>query len=344
MDQSELDNVSESPDSTVAVHDQPATTSEAAPEVPSGATSEALADARPDPTRSFLAELATAMRGAAERERERISAEVDASAEGHVEKVRLRAATEAAELRRLAEVDIDGIHAWSKEETIRIQQETERRIGTRREELQSYLIRHATIIDGEVGHIEGAVRDYRTQLDQFFEQLAAEDDPAGFAQLADQMPEPPDLGKVGGAARAAAVAALAEEDAANEGVADAVASVAAGEAGAPTAFDPAASGPELVPVMGETNGQTNATAVVASVVASGDKPAADGSEPAEGETAPDASAEHPNVAVRLLRTIASSLSAPAEHPAETTEATATAETPEPAATDDSATKTDEPKA
>ena len=42
---------------------------------------EALADGRPDPTRGFLAELAHAMRGAAERERERISAEVDASAE-----------------------------------------------------------------------------------------------------------------------------------------------------------------------------------------------------------------------------------------------------------------------
>ena len=216
--------------------------------------------------------------------------------------------------------DIDGIHAWSKEETIRIQQETERRIGTRREELQGYLVRHAAIIDGEVGHIEGAVREYRAQLDQFFEQLAAETDPAGFARLADQMPEPPDLGKVGGTARAQAVAALAEEqDAADQGVADAVASVAVnGEAAAPTAFDPAQPGPELVPVMGEANGMSNATAVVASVVASGDKPAAEASESAEGETSSETPTEHPNVAVRLLRTIASSLSAPSEHPAEPT--------------------------
>ena len=320
MDRSELDNVTES-DSTVAVHDQPAATSDAAPEASTEVATGATNDGRPDPTRGFLAELAHAMRGAAERERERISAEVDASAEGQVEKVRMRAATEAAELRLLAEQDIDGIHAWSKEETIRIQQETERRIGTRREELQGYLIRHATIIDGEVGHIEGAVRDYRTQLDQFFEHLAAEDDPAGFARLADQMPEPPDLGEVGGAARAEAVAAMAEEqDAADQGVADAVASVAVnGEAASPTAFDPAKPGPELVPVMGEANGMSNATAVVASVVASGDKPSAEASEPAEGETAPDASTEeHPNVAVRLLRTIASSLSAPAEPLAEAT--------------------------
>jgi hypothetical protein len=347
MDQSELDNVTGSTDSAVAVDEQPAATSEVAPEATAEATPDAApettASDRPDTTRGFLAELAHAMKGAAERERERISADVDASAEAHVEKVRARAATEAAELRRLAEQDIDGIHAWAKEETIRIQHETERRIGTRREELQGYLVRHATIIEGEVGHIEGAVREYRARLDQFFAQLAAETDPAGFARLADQMPEAPDLGKVGGAARAEAVAALAEErDAADQGVADAVASVAVnGEAAGPTAFDPTKPGPELVPVMGEANGVSNATAVVASVVASGDTPAAEAApeavpaESTEGETP----SEHPNVAVRLLRTIASSLSTPAEHPPETTESTATVEP----ATGESDTQTDEPK-
>jgi hypothetical protein len=356
MDQSELDNVTESSDSAVAVDEQPAATSEVAAEVSTEAAApapeaapEAPANGRPDPTRGFLAELAQAMKGAAERERERISGEVDASAEAHVEKVRARAATEAAELRRLAEQDIDGIHAWSREETIRIQQETERRIGTRREELQGYLVRHATIIDGEVGHIEGAVREYRTQLDRFFEQLAAESDPAGLARLADQMPEPPDLGKVGGAARAEAVAALAEEqDAADQGVADAVASVAVNAQGdMATAFDPAHSGPELVPVMAESNGSTNAPSVMASVVASGDAPAADvaptGS--VEGETASEGASEHPNVAMRLFRTIASSLSAPTDHPAEAVpEGAAEAATPESTATPGEPAASSEPAA
>ena len=326
MDQSEHDRVIESSDSTVAVDEQPAAVTAVAAEA-------ASTDGAPETTRGFLAELTHAMRGAAERERERITADVDAATEAHVEKVRARAATEAAELRRLAEDDIDGIHAWAKEETIRIQMETERRIGTRREELQSYLIRHATIIDGEVGHIEGAVREYRTQLDRFFEQLASETDPAAFARLADAMPDPPDLAKVGGAARAEAVAALAEEqDAANEGVADAVASVAAGgESGASMAFDPGQPGPELVPVMGEANGSTN-TSVIASVVASGDPPKAeDASTEATGSAEGETATEHPNVAVRLLRTIASSLSAPAEPAAETTHAGGTAETTEPTA-------------
>lgn len=334
MEQSEHETVPESSDSTVAVDEQPAASPEAAP-----------TNGRPDPTRGFLAELAHAMRGAAERERERISAEVDTSAEAHVEKVRARAATEAAELRRLAEQDIDGIHVWSKEETIRIQQETERRIGTRREELQGYLIRHAAIIDGEVGQIEGAVREYRAELDRFFEQMASEADPSGLARVADEMPAPPDLGKVGNAARAQAVAALAEErDAADAGVADAVASAEVN--GGTNAFHPEQPGPELVPVMGEANGTANATAVVASVVASGDKPKADAAsvgtgESTDAEAGSDSTTEHPNVAVRLLRSIASTLSAPAEHPAETTES---AETAEPAVAEGSGTQTDEPKA
>ncbi len=342
MDESEQHNVSESSESTVAVDEQPA----AAPE--------AEHDAGP---RGFLSELTNAMRGAAERERERVSAEVDAATEAHVEKVRARAATEAAELRRLAEDDIDGIHAWSKEETIRIRDETELRIGTRREELQGYLIRHAAIIDGEVGHVEGAVRDYRTELDQFFARLVAETDPAAFARMADEMPEPPDLGKVGSAARAEAVAALAEEqDAADAGVADAVASAeVSGQqaAAASTAFNPMQPGPELVPVMNQASEMANGSTVMADVVASGEatatsaeaaSDAADASTEAgttSGEAAAEAteaageSTEQPNAAVRILRSIASSLAPSSEHPneavAETVPAGATADEDEPKA-------------
>ena len=318
MDQSEQHHDSESPDSTVAVDDQPTAASDAATEAsPTNGNGHTNGNGRPDPTRGFLDELTLAMRGAAERERERISAEVDAATEAHIEKVRARAATEAAELRRLAEDDIDGIHAWSKEETIRIREETDQRIGTRREELQSYLIRHATIIDGEVGHVEDAVRAYRTEMDQFFERLVAENDPAAFARLADEMPAPPDLAKVGGAARAEAVAALAEErDASDAAVADAVASAEVnGMAGGASAFDPAQPGPELVPVMSEANGMANGTAVMADVVASGEPVAAEAvAEAAAGADAAETAAQ-PNAAVRIWRSLASSLS-PSDHAAE----------------------------
>ena len=296
MNQPEQPNVSESNDSTVAVDEQPAAAPEAATEAP-----HTNGTGRPDPTRGFLTELTHVMRGAAERERERISAEVDAATEAHVEKIRGRAATEAAELRRLAEEDIDGIHAWSKEEMVRIREETEQRIGTRREELQSYLIRHAAIIDGEVGHVEGAVREYRSELDRFFERLVAESDPASFARMADEMPDPPDLARVGGSARAEAMVALAEEaDASDAAVADAVASVEVnGPVSMSTPFHPEQPGPELVPVMGDANGMANGSATMpdgagsaeptgeaAVAVAETEAPAAEAvaSEPAPGVT------------------------------------------------------------
>ena len=122
-----------------------------------------------------------------------MSTEVDGVAEAHVEKVRTRGAAEAEELRKLAEDDITGIHAWTKAETARIREEAERRIGVRREELDGYLVRHTALIDGEVGQIGGAVEDYHRELDAFFDRLSAETNPAEFARLADDLPEPPDL-------------------------------------------------------------------------------------------------------------------------------------------------------
>jgi hypothetical protein len=347
MDQSEQPSVPESHDSTVAVDEQPVAASEPATEAP-----HTNGNGRPDPTRGFLTELTHAMRGAAERERERISGEVDAATEAHVEKIRGRAASEAAELRRLAEEDIDGFHTWSKEEIVRIHEETEQKIGTRREELQSYLIRHAAIIDGEVGHVEGAVREYRSELDRFFERLVAESDPAGFARMADEMPAPPDLGKVGGAARAEAMVALAEEaDASDEAVADAVASIEVNgpAASAATPFDPGQPGPELVPVMSEANGsatmpgvaasadlagsaETTGEAAVAVAEAEVEAPVAEVEAPvAEASAAETTAAAPSNPAVRILRSIASSWAAPAEHPAETAEAGAAPQTDEPKA-------------
>ena len=181
-----------------------------------------------------------------------------AIAEAHVEKVRTRGTAEAEELRKLAEDDITGIHAWTKAETARIREEAERRIGVRREELDGYLVRHTALIDGEVGQIGGAVEDYHRELDAFFDRLSAETDPAEFARLADDLPEPPDLARVGADARAAAVAELAREEDPPEPI-DLAAKRddhwqgPAGDGGSQQlgAFDPGARGPELVPVMDE---------------------------------------------------------------------------------------------
>ena len=164
-----------------------------------------------EPARGFLTELTHAMQAAAEHQREATNVEVEVMTTTHLERVHARAAAEAEELRRMAQVDIDGIHAWQQTEADRIRLEAERRIVARGEELDSYLVRHAAIIDGEVEQIEGAVATYQMRLDEYFDQLTIETSPAVIAKLADEMPEPPDLAKVGGAARVQAVAALAAE-------------------------------------------------------------------------------------------------------------------------------------
>ena len=221
------------------------------------------------------------MQAAAERERERMSTEVDGVAVAHVEKVRTRGTAEAEELRKLAEDDITGIHAWTKAETARIREEAERRIGVRREELDGYLVRHTALIDGEVGQIDGAVEDYHRQLDAFFDRLSAETNPAEFARLADDLPEPPDLARVGADARAAAVAELAREEDAAEPI-DLAAKRddhwqgPAGDGGSQQlgAFDPGARGPELVPVMDEVKESAEAPAAAEAPAPVPDAPAA----------------------------------------------------------------------
>jgi hypothetical protein len=234
---------------------------------PSGSSPAAVADPpisldAPKSNRGFLNELAQAMQAAAERERERMSTEVDGVADAHVEKVRTRGTAEAEELRKLAEDDITGIHAWTKAETARIREEAERRIGVRREELDSYLVRHTALIDGEVGQIGGAVEDYHRELDAFFDRLSAETNPAEFARLADDLPDPPDLAKVGADARAVAVAELALEEDAPEpidrGAGGGPGPAADGGAQQLGAFDPGARGPELVPVMDDVSGTAEA--------------------------------------------------------------------------------------
>jgi hypothetical protein len=163
------------------------------------------------PARRFLTELTHAMQAAAEHQREATAVELQAATAAHLERVRLRAAAEADELRRMAQEDVDGIHAWQRAEADRIREEAERRILARGQELDGYLVRHGEIIDGEVEQIEGAIRGYQLRLDAYFDQLTTQSSPAEIAKLADELPEPPDLVKVGGAARVQAVAALAAE-------------------------------------------------------------------------------------------------------------------------------------
>ena len=161
--------------------------------------------------RGFIGELVHAMQAAAEHQREATSSEVEAMTRAHLERVRVRAAAEAEELRRMAQADIDEINAWQEAEAVRLREEAARRIVVRGEELDEYLVRHAAIIDTEVDQIEGAVANYQLELDGYFGKLTSESDPGAIARMADELPPPPDLAKVGGEARAQALAAVAAE-------------------------------------------------------------------------------------------------------------------------------------
>ncbi|HET9456755.1 MAG TPA: hypothetical protein VFO78_05405, partial [Candidatus Limnocylindrales bacterium] len=158
---------------------------------------------------TFLGELARAMQAAAQRERTRIAKVIADEATSQVATTRSRAATEAEELRRLAEADVDRVHAWAAAEIERIRSEAERRTAERRQDLETYLTRHESIIATEIDGVDAAVREYDRVLAQFFDELAAMTDPADIVRRAGSLPTMPDLDTVRATARAGAVAELA---------------------------------------------------------------------------------------------------------------------------------------
>ena len=79
------------------------------PEAPSPSGEEHAEPVEAGRVPTSLHEIARTMQAAADREREQIAAEMANSLSAHVEKVRSRAATEAEELKRRAEADVDHI-------------------------------------------------------------------------------------------------------------------------------------------------------------------------------------------------------------------------------------------
>jgi hypothetical protein len=141
----------------------------------------------------LVAGLVKAMREAAIASRAETTAKLQAEATSRVEAIRGRATTETAELRKRADDDVSEIRDWSKLELARIRQQTEDRIEARKTELTGELERHATTVEHLVDQVQTTVSAFEADMDQFFEQLLAENDPARLAGLAERAPEPPDL-------------------------------------------------------------------------------------------------------------------------------------------------------
>ncbi len=159
----------------------------------------------------FLADLTKAMQAAAETSRAGTLEQFQADAKNHIEQVHARSADEIAEIRREADDDIVGIREWSKAELARIREETERKIGTRRKDLEGELEAHAARVERRIEAVQTRVAGFEAEMDRFFERLLHEEDPAEFAAMAENLPEPPSFDDVDGP-----VYATAESDAVYE--------------------------------------------------------------------------------------------------------------------------------
>src|SRR3954468_18244915 len=158
-----------------------------------GAIATDVTGAGQDP--SFLDDLAKAMRTTAAAQQARDAELTDQRRQSHLDAIRAREALEAEELRELAKEDVKAIDAWSEGEIKRIKLERERRIASRREQLQIRLEEHRSVIGREGDAVEGAVASYRAEMDDFFTRLGGQTDPVEFARQAGSQPAFPDLTK-----------------------------------------------------------------------------------------------------------------------------------------------------
>ena len=157
-------------------------------EAPLAGTPAGSAPRRPT---KFLADLTRAMQAAAEQARAATLEQFRGEGTAVIEQIRSRSTTGATELRRHADDDVATVKEWSKAEITRIREETERRVGMRREQLEGQLERHAALVEHEVEKVRGRLAAFETQMGQFFDDLAGENDPAVFAARAANLPEPP---------------------------------------------------------------------------------------------------------------------------------------------------------
>jgi hypothetical protein len=194
-------------DTTEAVADHGVAAAEASPAVEEAPVAEAPAEAAPaddaergsskksSKSTKFLADLTKAMQATAEAARDETLERFGTEAKTATERVHADAADEMTEMRRSADDDVAAIREWSKGEIARIREETETRIASRKSYLEGELESHAGVVERRIELISGSVAAFEAEMAAFCERLFAEGDPATFAAMAEQMPEPPSLDK-----------------------------------------------------------------------------------------------------------------------------------------------------
>ena len=156
-----------------------------------------LVETELDDRTKFLGDLARVMQSTATAEQARIAESTEQRRKAHIDSIREREAEEIEELRELAKEDVKGIDAWSEGEIKRIKLERERRIASRREQLQIRLEEHRSVVGREVDAVEAAIAGYKTDVELFFGRLEAETDPIAIASQAGNQPTFPDLRRIG---------------------------------------------------------------------------------------------------------------------------------------------------
>jgi hypothetical protein len=141
----------------------------------------------------LVAGLVKAMREAAIASRAETTTRLQGEAASRIEAIRAGSTEEAAALRKRVDDDVAGIREWSKIEMARIRAETEHRIEERRADAINENQRHLDAVEQQVEQVQTTVATFEADMDRFFEQLLAEDDPGRLASLAEHAPEPPDL-------------------------------------------------------------------------------------------------------------------------------------------------------
>jgi hypothetical protein len=198
----------ESPSAQASMAAKPAAETPAAETTPQETQMAADADAAPDSPASgqagaadgpdgdsneFLVSLVSAMRGVAETSRDASLAELRTTVEAHIEQLNATAAEQEADLRRAADLDLQGVGDWERDEAERIKSEAEARREARRTRLDQQLADHRTASEREVEATRARLSDHERDLAAFFAQLGEISDPAAFVAAAKRMPQAPDL-------------------------------------------------------------------------------------------------------------------------------------------------------
>jgi Sds3-like len=137
---------------------------------------------------SFRSELLRAMQATVATERARIDEETNRRREALIAAIETRREQETARMREMADEDLKSVDTWAAGERARIEEERERRAAAVRDDLEVSLTEHRAQIDREVEGVEGAVTDYRAEVDAFFARLDAEEDPVVIAQYSGSHP------------------------------------------------------------------------------------------------------------------------------------------------------------